>query len=288
MNVFSMLAAAVAAAAVTGGAVVYFNHSSEPALPTTSADLEARLVDIDARLRELSERLVQIDRLQTSAPQRAATEPVAADAIEAAVAKYLGKAPAKPVVSPPASALDQQQAIAKANELAGDFEQLEAIWSEIQKSGHEEAVLAHLKSLADADPRSAKAQFEYGNALIASLQDKPVAKQGPAAMLADAAFDRALKADPTHWGARFTKATSLTFWPKITGKHIEAVKHFEVLMEQQEKGAPKPEYAQTYLFLGNMHAANGDREKAQAAYDRGLRWFPNSEELKQQRAGLNK
>jgi tetratricopeptide (TPR) repeat protein len=288
MNSMSICAAALVTAAATAGAVSWWIRPVD-ATPASTVDLEARFVEIEGRLRDLGQRLEQADRLQTTAPQRAAAEVVDPAVIDAAVARYLaanGKGSTKP---PAATApLTREQALAKLAEVGGRVDRLNEVWPEIVKAGLEEAMLTHLRGLADADPRDAVAQYQYGSALIASLQDKPTTKQGPAAMAADAAFDRALEADPEHWGARFTKATSLSFWPKITGKHVEAIKHFEILAQQQERGAAQPQHVQTYLYLGNLHAANGDKVKAEAAYERGLRWFPDHAELKKQRAGIGK
>jgi cytochrome c-type biogenesis protein CcmH/NrfG len=42
------------------------------------------------------------------------------------------------------------------------------------------------------------------------------------------------------------------------------------------------------LFLGNMHLDNGNSAKARAAYERGLRWYPDNDKLKRQLSTLKK
>ena len=79
---------------------------------------------------------------------------------------------------------------------------------------------------------------------------------------ADKAFDGALAIDDHNWDARFAKAVSLSFWPPMLGKQNEAIKNFEVLVEQQSAQSSKSEFAQTYYFLGNMYTQTGDKDKA--------------------------
>jgi tetratricopeptide (TPR) repeat protein len=104
-------------------------------------------------------------------------------------------------------------------------------------------------------------------------------EKGTWAVKADKAFDAALALDDHHWSARFSKAASLAFWPAILGKQPEAVKQFEILREQQESQAPREEFAQTYLFLGNLYASQGNAAKAQEVWRKGAEFFPRSSEL---------
>jgi tetratricopeptide (TPR) repeat protein len=231
---------------------------------------------------------VSSDLATASGRNVAAPAPSSAD-LEAAVAKVLAARGAAPAAaSSAATPLSQEAAIAQLTAIGDDWDKLEALWPTIEKAGLEEAVLAHYSALAEAAPGDAKAQYEYGAKLLVGIQNKPPAQQAGLAMKADAAFDKTLKLDDKHWGARFMKATSLSFWPKITGKHAEAMQHFEVLVEQQEQGSPQPHYAETYLFLGNMHLDNGNSAKARAAYERGLRWYPDNDNLKRQLSTLKK
>ena len=98
----------------------------------------------------------------------------------------------------------------------------------------------------------------------------------------DAAYDKALELDSSHWRARFNKAVSYSFWPPITGKPAEAVEHFSTLMTQQEAD-PSPRhtgYVQTYLMLGNMYSQQGKATEAKEVWQRGLRFHPDNDELK--------
>ena len=125
------------------------------------------------------------------------------------------------------------------------------------------------------------AQTELGKAY---LQKTFRAGGGPEAGLwatkADKAFDKALGVDDHHWESRFQKTVSLSFWPPMLGKQTDAVKQFETLVAQQEASGSKSQgYAETYLFIGNMHLQMGAKDKALAAWKQGYAQFPNHAEL---------
>ena len=127
------------------------------------------------------------------------------------------------------------------------------------------------------EPRSVPNPWAYIQKLFGVTADN---EKGMWSIKADRAFDEALDIDPKHWGARFAKAVSLSFWPAPFGRGPEAMKHFEVLVEQQEaSGGSNPGHAQTYLFLGNMYEQRGQAEKAREIWQRGYNLHPNSQEL---------
>src|SRR5690606_34168536 len=123
---------------------------------------------------------------------------------------------------------------------------------------------------------------DLGDALVQKLMTADnQAETATLGMSADAAYTAALELDPTHWRARFAKAVGYTFWPHFLGKKTEAIRHFEILIEQQEAGAPQEGYQETYLFLGNLYDQRGEGEKARAVWERGLRLHPGSAGLKE-------
>jgi tetratricopeptide (TPR) repeat protein len=155
------------------------------------------------------------------------------------------------------------------------------IWGRIGKAGLLDAALAHYEQAVKADPRNPDKQVALGGAYLAKLFTVGSGPEaGTWATRADAAFDKALEVDPNHWDARFSKATSLAFWPPVLGKGPEAIRHFETLIQQQEsKGYDEPKYAQSYVFLANMLEQSGEKEKANEVRTRGARRFPNHKEL---------
>ncbi len=120
--------------------------------------------------------------------------------------------------------------------------------------------------------------MDLGNAYLAYLQLDQT--KWPLSAKADASFDRVLAIDENHWGARFTKAVSYTFYPDFLGKKKEAIAHFERLADQQDKMPLRPEYAQTYLFLGNLLEQRGETDRAQQIWQRGLRLHPDDAGLR--------
>ncbi len=175
--------------------------------------------------------------------------------------------------------------------LAGDvpWEESQQLWKEIAAAGKLDELVKLMEERAAARGNDPEAQTQLG---LAYLQKVFRVGGGPEAGVwatkADKAFDAALAVDDTHWMARFQKAVSLSFWPPMMGKQPDAVKQFETLVAQQEaSGLKQSGYNQTYLFLGNMHLQMGDKQKALAAYNKGLAQFPNDPELLKKIADLH-
>jgi tetratricopeptide (TPR) repeat protein len=147
-------------------------------------------------------------------------------------------------------------------------------------------VVAEIERQSEIDPSNPDLQNKLGESY---LQQTFAAGVGPASMewgeKADAAFDRALEVDEEHWEARFNKAVSLSNWPVFLGKSGEAIRQFEILVDQQErKDTPRGGFDRTYYFLGNMYQQIGKRDKAKATWARGAQLFPDSEPLQTQLA----
>ena len=75
-----------------------------------------------------------------------------------------------------------------------------------------------------------------------------------------------------------------TFWPDFLGKKKEAIAHFERLVTQQAQMPARPEFAHTYLYLGNLQEQRGETEKARQTWQRGLQLHPDNAELKKKLA----
>lgn len=275
-----LIAAVVGGAA--GAAITTFTTSSTPP-PALAAPVAAGADP--ARLEELANSQA---RLETALKElRAATDDLAARAQREvvgapAVAQAVISAPA--AVDPAAEALQREANVAALMaELAaaGGSDEAAAIWQRAAKEGLTDALVARFEQLAAADPTDPAKRVDLGNAY---LQKVFAAGGGPMAgvwaVKADKAFDAALELDPQHWEARFTKAVSLSFWPAALGKQAMAIQEFETLLGQQSTGAPRPEHAQTYLFLGNVHQSSGSIQKALDTWRRGLELFPDNEELR--------
>jgi tetratricopeptide (TPR) repeat protein len=244
------------------------------ALETTIARLEQRLgaaVESSGSAgKPLDATLAGGDRREVGA--------LTADDVRRIVAEVLA---AKEQAGDAVAAFDAAAAVAKLKEMGAFAPRGEAYWDELKEKGLLDEVVEAFRELADAQPDSAEAQASYGDALIAKLRrsDNQMDIMRLAAR-ADEAYDEALDINPEHWGARFSKAISYTFWPAITGKPAEAMKHFETLIEQQGRRPAQPEYAMSYLMLGNLHAQRGDMDKAREVWSQGARQYPDNSELR--------
>lgn len=226
---------------------------SAPAARGESFTREPALDDLVARA---VERWMQENAAASAAVPASSAAAVAAEfSVDAALSRLL---------SPPVSGEDR-----------------EALWQEALDSGQLEALITALEARAAADPRNTSLQFELGYAYLQPIISGQAAGPQSAswAMKADAAFDKTLALDAAHWDARFNKAVSYSFWPPIMGKQQAAISNFETLVQQQAGMSPRPEFADTYLFLGNLYEQTGQADKAREIWSRGFGLFPNHSEL---------
>ena len=280
----AVLLSAAVSFAVARFAVV----SPEPAPPASSADmnrLSALVADLDSRQASLSKSVEELKSLVDSGQRGEMRVPVGE--IEAAVARAL-KNPA-----PVATTEEVQPAAAASDTARSYFDKLlaeglsradkEALWKEAADAGHLDELVALFEQRAQADPGSADAQLDLGKAYLQKVFKAGAGPEaGKWAIKADKSFDAALAADDHHWEARFSKAVSLSFWPPVFGKQTEAIKQFEILIDQQRSEPPIPAYAQTWLLLGNMYQQLGRADQALTTWQSGLALFPDNQQLAQQ------
>ena len=166
------------------------------------------------------------------------------------------------------------------------YEQKQAAWKQVRDAGKFDALIGELEHRTTEDPRSAALQATLGMAYLqkcGTIQD--VREQGILAMQADKVFDMALNLDSANWDARFTKAVALSYWPPNMGKQPEVIEHFRTLVSQQEAQAPQPQFAETYLWLGDQYQKMGQADEARAAWERGAQLYPGHDKLKERLAG---
>jgi tetratricopeptide (TPR) repeat protein len=158
------------------------------------------------------------------------------------------------------------------------------IWKEAMEGGYGDQLVALFEKRAAENPGVADMQLDLGRAYLQKVFR--AGGNGPEAGLwatkADKAFEAALAIDDHHWGSRFAKAVSLSFWPPVFGKQNEAIRNFETLIQQQSQVVSEPRHAQTWLLLGNMYQQIGHADQALATWQKGLGLFPNDAALRQQ------
>ncbi len=281
------VAAAVAAAMVTasltsgGDSARAADAVADPRMQRIEESL-ARLTDSVAKLESAPASLAAPTRIDESAIDRAARQLIAERAAELEKHASAGSAGGDDAASAPEEDLDVSDAIAELTRAGTSHDRKRELWKALANAGKLDEAIDALKEMAENDPTNPELRVDIGWAYVEKLQNVADGPQkGMLAMGADQAFDEALKIDPNHWEARFTKAVSLSFWPPLFGKQAEAVKQFETLVSQQEqRGDRQDHYAQTYLYLGNLYMQQGNAEKAQQAWRQGAALFPNNAELK--------
>jgi tetratricopeptide (TPR) repeat protein len=156
-----------------------------------------------------------------------------------------------------------------------------AIWKQLKDSGALDQAIHELEQRVSGNPGSAENAAVLGHAYIqkcGTISD--VREQGILAMQADKLFDTALNLDPANWEARFTKAVALSYWPPNMGKGEEVLQHFTTLIQQQETQAPQPEFAESYVWLGDQYQKAGRNDDARSVWERGALFFPENDRLK--------
>jgi hypothetical protein len=272
----------VAAVAALIIAIVYmeFRISSlpgpagEPVIPPDTSALESRL----GRIEDLLARIP------------VAPIPDGPDLPDTPVAE-----PAQPIddsarpseIAPPTSPEQIEKAkafLARLKEGKVVGREMKELWSVLAGSGLHDEMLAALVKNANARPDDADAQFGVGIGAISKLIGSQVTdiEQGQLAIVADEAFNRALKLDDHHFDARYSKAISYTHWPDAFGKGPAAIEEFEVLRQQSAQDPSRPELEGVYTNLGIQYRKVGNLAKSREALEEGLRIFPDSEDMKEQ------
>ena len=266
--------------------------------PTDTADLNAKLEQLEASLGELRGQQARLQDLAqagdgTGAETAASRAPV--EDLETLVGRWLDERVASGELLASAtgpagsqsgeSGIDHEVDAVLDQLLSGELSGAEedALWQKLRDEDRIDAVVAAIEELAQSHPNDPDLQVDLAGAYVQKIFDVGVGPMsGVFSEKADKAYDRALALDDHHWEARFGKAISLSNWPDFLGKSGEAIRQFETLIEQQEQRTPQDQFAQSYFFLGNMHQKNGEAEKARAAWQRGLDLFPNNESLRRQ------
>ena len=180
----------------------------------------------------------------------------------------------------PDDALVFNQAIETLVSTQSKYPQKEAAWKQLRDTGKLDQAISELEQRAAGNPQAAEYSATLGRAYLekaGAIQD--MRQQGILGMKADLAFDDALKIDPNNFEARFTKAVAMSYWPPQLNKGQEVIDHFTQLISQQEAGAPQPEFAQTYVWLGDQYQKAGNTEYARQVWQRGAALYPNDSTL---------
>jgi tetratricopeptide (TPR) repeat protein len=305
MKQWSILPIAVLLSIVASVATTQLSESKaapspDPAGPTTSLDarlleqISLSLAGIEERQRKTEGSIEQL-RMRASSGIGSGSR-VEVGGIDEAVARWM----AEHALAGSTESTEDHDGLLAGGVAEGSVEDLldlllngeldgiatQELWQQLRDEGRLDEVIAEFERRAELNPLDPDLQKDLGNAYLQKIFE---VGNGPLAGVfgtkADEAFDRALELDENHWEARLTKAIALSNWPAFTGKTGEAIRNFEILVEQQQNQPASPHFAQTYYFLGNMYQQTGNQAKALEIWQQGLGRYPDSEMLRQQLAG---
>ncbi len=297
-NLAALAVASILSAGIGAGAALFVGVRAEPQTlaaapnqgPSAGLDaLVARQGEFERSLEGLRARLEMMPASQGRAE-------ISSDQIAAAVERWmresgaqtgLARASSEPVPDANLAAREREQRIFDAiARLGGDKlsdSERSRLWKELFEAGLGDQVLAEFEARAERDPNNPDARVDLANAYLQKLFNSPMGPEsGMWGTKADKAFDAAIALDANHWEARFGKAVSLSNWPAFLGKQPEAIKHFEILIDQQARQPKQSQFANTHLILGNMYLQMGQKDKALATWQQGAAQFPDSEALRKQ------
>ena len=134
------------------------------------------------------------------------------------------------------------------------------------------------KLLAD-HPASANLHLNYGFAHVDKI---PIAGSITQVILANTALGEFSKAVDlqSSWLAYYTRGASYLFWPRIFNKAPLGVADLEKVLTMQQSGLKRSYYVRTYIALGDGYCKMEEMDKARAAWQEGLRQFPDNPHLK--------
>ncbi len=161
-----------------------------------------------------------------------------------------------------------------------NFQQRQAAWKQLREAGELEQAVASLKQGAVNNPASAEYPTALGEAYVYKLQSiRDFHEVSILALQADQSFNTALGLDPANWEAQFFKAAALSRWPAEMNKGPEVIQQFSKLIDQQEAMPPQPQFAQTYVLLGDQYKKTGQSDYAAQTWRLGLAKFPGESTL---------
>jgi tetratricopeptide (TPR) repeat protein len=166
-----------------------------------------------------------------------------------------------------------------------------ALFEQLRKNHQLDQAIATLQQLEAANPTNPEIPTTIGEAQLNKIRelhdsgDTDTSDLGILAMQADQNFNAALKIDPSNYEAQLVKSISMTYWPADPTRDAQVVQTFTSLIDQQESMPANPDFAQTYIYLGNEYQKIGQPAQAMATWQLGIQKYPDNTILQQKIAG---
>ena len=140
--------------------------------------------------------------------------------------------------------------------------------------------IAELQGRVAANPDSVEDTVTLAEAYLKKCgQTADIRQQAMLAMQADQLLDTALGADSSNWEAQFDKVSAMAHWPLELNQGSKGVGQFQTLIQEQESQPSQPQFALSYLRLGDFYQRTGDAADAMQVWQRGAALFPESTDL---------
>src|SRR6266478_8475927 len=263
---------AVVSVAVIGGATLYLNRQKtalgSPAVPMAEAAPSRTTDDTQS---------VKGDAMQQTEPRVSAT---ATDSSQTPLASPVSNEvkPDNSTNSAASTAFRRAMDILVSPQTS--FQQRQAAWKQLRDAGELDQALATLKQGTANNPTSAEYPTALGEAYVYKLQTiRDFHEVSILALQADQSFNTALGLDPANWEAQFFKAAALFRWSSEMNKGSEVIQQLSNLIDQQEAMPPQPQFAQTYVLLGDQYKKTGQPDYAVQTWRLGLAKFPGDSTL---------
>jgi tetratricopeptide (TPR) repeat protein len=245
-------------------------------------------------------RAIQTHATQATATPTAPTPSTVVPQPTPAVAKA-ASGPAPVAISAPALETASNDSVSPIKKLADALltaksgKEKQALFDELRKDPQQlEAVISQLKQDAQENPSNPEIPTTIGEADLNEIRamkesgdNSDIDQIGIMAMQADQEFNAALQIDPKNWEAQFVKDSSMYYWPANPQTDNQAVQGLTGLIDQQETMPQNPDFAQTYVMLGNEYQKIGQPDKALATWQLGAQEYPGNSALQQKIAGAS-
>jgi len=204
--------------------------------------------------------------------------------VESNVPNVVAAGSAPEVPSSPPTATDSKvlfnQAVETLVSPQTTYQQRQETWKQLRKTGKVDEAIRQLEQRVTENPRSAGDVTVLGQGYYKKAgSTDDVRERAIFAMKADQTLEAALNLDSSNWEARFTKAAGMSYWPPELNKGPEVIQEFLTLIQQQETEAPQPQFARSYVLLGEQYEKAGRAADASQVWQRGANLFPNDSDL---------
>jgi tetratricopeptide (TPR) repeat protein len=152
------------------------------------------------------------------------------------------------------------------------FAQKQAVWKQLKDAGQMDDAIAELERRLADSPDSVEDAVALAQAYLKECgQTDDIRQRAMLAMKADLLLDTALSQDPSNWEAQFDKVSSMARWPLELNQGPKVLEQFQTLIQEQESQPTQPQFALTYLRLGDYYERTGDANEAVQVWQRGDR-----------------